>query len=428
MKKASKILSVALVIVMAVSMLMLPSSALTLAIDAEVTATKVAEQDGLGIYKIGVYVDSNLSLIAVQLNLSYDNNAFQLVRPNTYSNAAVVNANMVIDKADPELVVYDGDAYQEYEGAYTGDNVNPDYGYAMFPNDGTQPSLSKLSDTNLGSTLLDKGYAGVYWAWMVDVTDNYLLISGGDQRGTESPLSGRAKLLTFYLKERAGAAPGDYEIGFNADQYRRLTGTYSTNDEVDSIIIGPGSASIRPENVTYKNATVTLGEEAGPVVAKSKAEVKMTPNSPTTVEDAFQFRVTSVITDADWDTYFANTAAGGNNAITKLGFVAYKGTDGFDLETAKSVAKGGTAAGYDKAETTYVQKETDSSDAYFGAIIKITSAETRSDATYIAYVEYTDAEGATQYAFYDAAQTALLDTNYQAIVNAYLAAHPFSVG
>lgn len=164
----------------------------------------------------------------------------------------------------------------------------------------------------------------------------------------------------------------------------------------------------------------------GPVVAKSKAEVKMTPNSPTTVEDAFQFRVTSKITDADWDKYFVNTAAGGNNAITKLGFVAYKGTDGFDMETAKSVAKGGTAAGYDKAETTYVQKETDSSDAYFGAIIQITSAETRSDATYIAYVEYTDAEGATQYAFYDAAQTALLDTNYQTIVDSYLAAYPFA--
>lgn len=171
--------------------------------------------------------------------------------------------------------------------------------------------------------------------------------------------------------------------------------------------------------------TVASDEPAGPVVAKSKAEVKMTPNSATTVEDAFQFRVTSVITDADWDTYFANTEAGGNNAITKLGFVAYKGTAGFDLETAKSVAKGGSAAGYEAAETTYVQKETDSSDAYFGAIIQITSAETRSDATYIAYVEYTDAEGATQYAFYDAAQTALLDTNYQTIVDSYLAAYPF---
>lgn len=172
--------------------------------------------------------------------------------------------------------------------------------------------------------------------------------------------------------------------------------------------------------------TVASDEPAGPAVAKAKSQVKMTPTSATTVADEFQFRVTSVITDADWDTYFANTAAGGNNAITKVGFVAYKGTDGFDMETAKSVAKGGSAAGYDVATTNYIQKADDSSDAYFGAVIDITSAETRSDATYVAFVEYTDAEGATQYAFYDAAGTALLNTNYDTIVSDYLDLFPFA--
>ena len=228
--------------------------------------------------------------------------------------------------------------------------------------------------------------------------------------------------ITFQMKVLEDAAPGTTSA---------LAITQGAiNTPLRMYLKHPDNTKVASEDYDLSQATanftIASDEPAGPVVAKSKAEVKMTPNSPTTVEDAFQFRVTSVITDADWDTYFANTAAGGNNAITKLGFVAYKGTDGFDLETAKSVAKGGTAAGYDKAETTYVQKETDSSDAYFGAIIQITSAETRSDATYIAYVEYTDAEGATQYAFYDAAQTALLDTNYQTIVDSYLDAYPFA--
>ena len=228
--------------------------------------------------------------------------------------------------------------------------------------------------------------------------------------------------ITFQMKVLEDAAPGTTSA---------LAITQGAiNTPLRMYLKHPDNTKVASEDYDLSQATanftIASDEPAGPVVAKSKAEVKMTPNSPTTVEDAFQFRVTSVITDADWDTYFANTAAGGNNAITKLGFVAYKGTDGFDLETAKSVAKGGTAAGYDKAETTYVQKETDSSDAYFGAIIQITSAETRSDATYIAYVEYTDAEGATQYAFYDAALTALLDTNYQTIVDSYLDAYPFA--
>ena len=180
---------------------------------------------------------------------------------------------------------------------------------------------------------------------------------------------------------------------------------------------------------TIRDITVASDEPVvtGPVVAKSKAEVKMTPNSATTVEDAFLFRVTSTITDADWDKYFANTEAGGNNAITSLGFVAYKGTEGFNMETAKAVAMGTSDdPNYYVDTTDYVQKADDTSDAYFGAIIQITSAETRSDATYIAYVEYTDAEGATQYAFYDTAQTALLDTNYDTIVGNYLTQFPYA--
>lgn len=236
-----------------------------------------------------------------------------------------------------------------------------------------------------------------------------------------NPVAGET-VLTYTMKVSDSVAPGEviwvglHQAGFTrgTTYFMQCGGTRFANTEYDLT-----------NSMTY--LTVASDEPAGPVVAKSKSEVKMTPNSATTVEDAFQFRVTSVITDADWDTYFANTEAGGNNAITKLGFVAYKGTDGFNMDTAKAVAMGTTTdANYDVATTDYVQKADDSSDAYFGAIIKITSAETRSDATYIAYVEYTDAEGATQYAFYDAAQTALLNTNYQSIVDSYLAAYPFA--
>ena len=176
----------------------------------------------------------------------------------------------------------------------------------------------------------------------------------------------------------------------------------------------------------YFSATATVLEQAGPVVAKSRAQVKMTATSETTVADAFLFRVISTITDADWDAYFANTAAGGDtSAIQRLGFVAYKGTEGFDMETAKAVAQGTVTEGYDVAWTDYVQKADDSSDAYFGARLEITSAETRSDVTYVGVVEYLDADGTTAYAFYDAAEQALLNTNYDNIVADYLARYPY---
>lgn len=174
--------------------------------------------------------------------------------------------------------------------------------------------------------------------------------------------------------------------------------------------------------------TVAGGETpATPVLTKTSAQVKMTPNSATTVEDAFQFRVVSKISDADWNTYFANTgvADATTNAITSVGFVAYKGTEGFSLDTAKAVAAGTAADGYSVATTDYIQY-TDGADAQFGCRLEITSAETRSDVTYVAFAQYVDASGAAQVVFYDAAYEALLATNYTGIVASYLAAFPFA--
>lgn len=429
MKKFSKILSVALVLVLALSVMVLPTTAAEPVIKADVVAEYQGKTTkGQDYYKFSVYVDSTLSLGAFQCNITWDQSAFTLVRAtNINTDASTFNA-LVMNRTDPENILYKyTPSYADYgmDNGMMFEHEGIGDGYAFMPADAAAPSVAVISNTNMGETLTAAGYTGVYMAWMNAFTDSYLNVSGGSLNGANAPSSGKQMIMSWYMRVADGAQPGKYEVGFNAQQLFRLTGTYCTEDAIASKDIGVNKKSITQDQVTYTNAMVTIGE-AGPVVAKSKAEVKMTPNSPTTVEDAFQFRVTSVITDADWDTYFSNTAAGGNSAITKLGFVAYKGTAGFDMETAKSVAKGGTAAGYDVATTTYVQKESDTSDAYFGAIIKITSAETRSDATYIAYVEYTDAEGATQYAFYDAAQTALLDTNYQTIVESYLAAYPFA--
>ena len=181
------------------------------------------------------------------------------------------------------------------------------------------------------------------------------------------------------------------------------------------------------ESKQYFGMTATALEQEGPVVAKSRSQVKMTVTSETTVAEDFMFRVISQITDADWDAYFANTAAGGGtNAIQRLGFVAYRGTDGFDMETAKAVAQGTAMEGYEVAWTNYIQKTSDTADAYFGARLEITSEATRSDVTYVGVVEYLDAEGQTAYAFYDAAEQAPLHTNYDAIAADYLAAYPYT--
>lgn len=173
--------------------------------------------------------------------------------------------------------------------------------------------------------------------------------------------------------------------------------------------------------------TVAGGEVAGPVLTKASSQVKMTATSASTVADAFQFRVISSISAADWDTYFANTgkADATANAITNVGFVAYKGTTGFNLDTAKAAVAGTAADGYQVATTDYIQ-HADGTDAKFGCRIDITSAETRSDVTYVAFAQYVDASGAAQVVFYETSYEALLATNYTGIVAAYLNAFPFA--
>lgn len=190
------------------------------------------------------------------------------------------------------------------------------------------------------------------------------------------------------------------------------------------------SPAVDTYDVSAAVASATVGEvaPAGPVLTKANSQVKMTATSATTVADAFQFRVISSISAADWDTYFANTgkADATANAITSVGFVAYPGTEGFDLETAKAaVTDTGSAPGYYLATTDYIQ-HADGADAKFGCRIDITSAETRSDVTYVAFAKYLDASGAAQVVFYDASYEALLATNYTGIVASYLAAFPFA--
>lgn len=349
--------------------------------------------------------------------------AYKLVADkDTYNPGDTITFTLYVDVRDFDVAYGAGAFYFSYDSKVLAPEVtNREFVGDMIYKPAGPVTSSAVVHNAIAAALEETGEDALYDASFVvagiwDTATGIPSAQGFKFTSAETPQ------ITFQMKVLEDAAPGTTSA---------LAITQGAiNTPLRMYLKHPDNTKVASEDYDLSQATanftIASDEPAGPVVAKSKAEVKMTPNSPTTVEDAFQFRVTSVITDADWDTYFANTAAGGNNAITKLGFVAYKGTDGFDLETAKSVAKGGSAAGYEAAETTYVQKETDSSDAYFGAIIQITSAETRSDATYIAYVEYTDAEGATQYAFYDAAQTALLDTNYQTIVDSYLDAYPFA--
>lgn len=416
MKCAKKIISVALVLMLALSVLIIPTSAYTPEITADVVATKMegTSASGLEYYKFSVYLDSTVALTHYQLNITWDNSVWQLLNSKTLKNQAAFTATTVPIQDDPENIMLESSTvYQEYGGGNWDFPGSPNGYVLMTPDTGSTPTFAKISNDNMGEELTAAGYTGLYATWAVNFTDSYMTLSGGDYNGLNSPMSGKQMVLSWYMGVKEGVEPGNYEVGFNAKQFARLTGTYDSEDTVESINASH-LKSITKDQVTYNNAIVTIGE-AGPAVTKSNAEVKMVLNAEKNAVDfsadkAFQFRVTSSISEEDWNTYF-----GGNGQnINAVGFVAYNGDGAFDMETAKSVAKGGSAAGYTAATTDYIQK-VDGQPANFGARIDFTARENVKDVTYIAFVQYdTD-----QFAFYDTSFDADLNSNYDEIVSQY---------
>lgn len=416
MKKTVKILSIFLALVLTLTAFMIPVAAENAAgasfrmeltpVVGETDTTGVKSEDA-GIYKLTMYLTATEKIAGIILDMNYDESIFVPVDYNMGQIVYEYTCDDTYKSAYYNLLGSLGDT-QAY--GPTGEPVSSRPLYYG----GSHAMASK-------SIKVERKAQGVIcFSYQIG---NATLMPGKE---TDEPI------VEVYLKLQPGADPNGAKFSFGDGETVLSNGlvssksvAYDTSPTLGKFFMTHGShaqnildlTSIPTPDYTYMAAPVVTG----PVVAKSKAELKFTLTSATTVAEPFTFRVTSVITDADWDAYFKNTAAGGDtDAIQRLGFVAYKGTDGFDMDTAKAVAQGTETAGYEAAWTDYVQKADDNSDAYFGARLEITSEETRTDVTYVGVVEYLDADGVTAYAFYDAEQEALLDQNYTTYVQQYV--------
>lgn len=182
------------------------------------------------------------------------------------------------------------------------------------------------------------------------------------------------------------------------------------------------TGSATPKNVasidTSKgNIMANMPSAPSYAVAKYKTQVKFTGDKTTGPDDLFQFRLTSVITAADFAAMNSN-----GNTIKSVGFIAAN-TGAADADAAKTAVEKGTAlpSAWKAASTDYVSQASASSDAYFGAIIKnISHASQATDIDCIAYVCYNDG-AADHYVWYSAAVTAKVASGYDAAVAAWKA-------
>ena len=351
--------------------------------------------------------------------------AYRLVTDKEWYNPGdTITFTLYVDVRDFDVAYGAGSFYFSYDSAYLAPEVtNRQFVGDMIYKPAGAVTSSAAVHNGIKNALAETGEDALYNASFV-VAGIWDTDSGVPSADGFKFTSADTPQITFQMKVSETAEVGSVGYLGMSQAALNVTGRGAYLSYAGGRTRVPADSFDLSQAIAYFN----IGEPAaaGPVVAKSRAQVKMTPTSETTVADAFTFRVISTITDADWDAYFANTAAGGDtSAIQRLGFVAYKGTEGFDMETAKAVAQGTPTEGYDVAWTDYVQKTSDTADAYFGARLEITSEETRSDVTYVGVVEYLNADGTTAYAFYDAAEQALLNTNYDTIVEDYLATYPY---
>jgi hypothetical protein len=224
-----------------------------------------------------------------------------------------------------------------------------------------------------------------------------------------NPKAGEA-YMSFKMTVSDSVKPGDeiwvgvHEAGFlQGSCSLAIEGKRQKNDVFD---------------VTNSMVKLTVaGAEPSYAVAKYKTQVKFTGDKTTAPDDLFQFRLTSVITAADFAAMNSN-----GNKIKSVGFIAAN-TGAADADDAKAAVEKGTAlpSAWKAASTDYVSQANASSDAYFGAIIKnISHASQATDIDCIAYVCYNDGT-ADHYVWYSAAVTAKVASGYDAAVAAWKA-------
>lgn len=224
-----------------------------------------------------------------------------------------------------------------------------------------------------------------------------------------APKAGEA-YLSFKMTVSDSVKPGD-EIWIGAHNATFVRGT---------TYFALGSKRMANTEYDLTNSMVKLtvaGAGSSYAVAKYKTQVKFTGDKTTAPDDLFQFRLTSVITAADFAAMNSN-----GNTIKSVGFIAAN-TGAADAADAKAAVEKGTAlpSAWKAASTDYVSQASASSDAYFGAIIKnISHASQATDIDCIAYVCYNDG-AADYYVWYSAAVTAKVASGYDAAVAAWKA-------
>lgn len=399
MKKTTKLLSVVFALIFALSVFVIPSSA-ALSGDEDVTIRMqldpvIGEVDAEGnkseengIYKLSIYLDSNVKVAGIGASILYDESVVTPLNPS------------------------EGQIYYQY----VCDDEFRDIAYGVL---GSLADTGRYGSTGNPVTSRPSYYGPSYSASYLNIT-TYRRSGGGELSFLYQAVAktlipganGEEGIAYLYFKLNDGKTAADLEgakFAIKDDMVRAIA--VCENPECGKFFTNNTTVTDLP---TFKTPdyVYTAPVAAGPVLTHAGRQVKMTVKDGAVVSGTEQMRVISSISQDDWTNYFNND---GSN-IKRVGIVAYKGA-GFDVDTAKAAAMGTANEAYTVQTTDYISTKT--AGVYqFAARIEYQSDVF--DTSYIAFVEYTDAENNTAYAFYDASYELQFKTNYTGITTYYM--------
>ena len=141
---------------------------------------------------------------------------------------------------------------------------------------------------------------------------------------------------------------GAYEDGFS------IGGTTINEALADGYVFYNGDGAVEIEdNQKVVSDNVVVYEKT--IVTAMSSQIRFNRNDDGSYAGTFDVRTRAKISDADFKKYIADTIEEGKSKITKVGFVYSRATTEFDVDSAKTVAQGGTVEGFTNAPVSYIQ-------------------------------------------------------------------------
>lgn len=260
-------------------------------------------------------------------------------------------------------------------------------------------------------------------------TSNYLRLSLGKNTGGSHPNATNAK-LGLPVSEINELEEAFFSITVTVSEDAPATGvklsaampsglaSFTTYSTMNYRLNGT-TKNVKMASYDYSAAVAeaTIGEAVAPSIVKPlKGQIRFHKDAAGAYANSFDVRALAVISGADFDETFTDIATA-KTMISEIGFVFATGSNvaAPSMDAVKGLVENGTAAaGYTKKTVNYISTSMDAGNYVFSCIATDITDSSNSLVA-VGYIAY-EVDGETVYAYYPAAQTIsfadLFDAHY----------------